>query len=138
MFFRAPQYELNQLLNKTSIAAQLATGTTFLYALEIVGILTAVLGGLSLGMSLFPASKPAILIWLGAMVGIWMTQLSYSLIVTIAAIFYLNSPLSTAVVLFGNLVGFFGPIMAVLIGGGGGLATVVSLGALTNTIIPKK
>ncbi len=138
MFFRAPQYELNQLLDQTGIAAQLATGTTFLYALEIVGILTAVLGGLSLGMSLFPASKPAILIWLGAMVGIWMTHLSYSLIVTIAAIFYLNSPLSTAVVLFGNLVGFFGPIMAVLIGGGGGLATVVSLGALTNTIIPKK
>lgn len=138
MFLRAPQYELNLLLDKTSIASLLTTGTTFLYALEIVGILTAVLGGLSLGMSLFPASKPAILIWLGAMGGIWMCHLSYSLIVTIAAMFYLSSPLSTAVVLFANLVGFFGPIMALCVGGGGGLATIISLGTLANAIIPKK
>lgn len=128
----------NSTLDKTQIAARIATGTTFLYVLEIALIFTAVLGGLSLGMSLFPASKPAILIWLGMMAGLWMIQLSYSIINLITAIFVITSPLSTIVYVFANVTGFFGIVLAIIIGGGGGLATVLSLGKLANFLIPKK
>lgn len=124
--------------SKTALTTMFVTGTAFLYGLEAVGIITALLGGFSLGLSLFPASRPAILGWLGAMGGIWMARFSYKLLVILASMFVIETPLAIAPALFANLVGVFGVIIALAMGAGGGLAIITSMGGLINFVLPKK
>ena len=99
----------------------LSIGYAFYWVLELIGILTALTSPLFLGMSLYTIGhKP----WFKSMslfCGVWLARLSYSLVIGLTGLVMSKNP-SSSTLLFPLIAGLFGPLLALIMGGAGGLS----------------
>lgn len=95
----------------------------FVNILEAALLMTATLAPVAFGLSLLPLGSRAIWAWGRGFVGLFAIQLGYNIIVGLAATVVVSSG-GQILNDFGflALASIFGPLLAVLLGGGGGVA----------------
>lgn len=93
----------------------------FQYVVQLSFLLNAYMGPIFLVLSLLPVGAKSIYAWISGWLALGLVLISYSIIVGIAASSIVNAPSNNP--LFLQLVeAILSPILAVAIGGGGGLA----------------
>ena len=99
----------------------LSIGYAFYWVLELISILTALTSPLFLGMSLYSIGHKPVFTSMSLLWGIWLAKLSYSIVIGFTGLVMSKNP-SSSTLLFPLMAGLFGPLMALIIAGGGGLS----------------
>lgn len=88
----------------------------FQWAVEIVLLITALLGPLAMGLSLLPTPSKPIIGWVSGIAGIFLTKFTLNLISGIAAYAVSQQSVGLTSLLLPVLLGVFAPILSVLVG----------------------
>ncbi len=99
----------------------LSMGYAFYWVLELIALLTALTNPLFLGMSLYSFRHEPFVRSLSMFLGVWLARFSYAIIIGFTGLLMSNPDLTAPVLLFPLIAGFFGPILALIMGAGGGL-----------------
>lgn len=99
----------------------LSMGYGFYWMVELGALLSALTSPLFLGISLFSIGHKPFLIYLSLFSGIWFAKFCYSIVIGFTGLVMSLNPLTPAI-FFPLIAGFFGPLIALVMAGGGGLA----------------
>ncbi len=99
----------------------LSIGYAFYWVLELIAILTALTSPIFLGISLYSIGHQPFLLSLSLFWGVWLAKFCYSLVIGFTGLLMSLTP-SSSTLLFPLIAGIFGPIIAFIMGAGGGLA----------------
>ncbi|WP_250126332.1 hypothetical protein [Chroococcidiopsis sp. CCMEE 29] len=116
---------INPITTQAAMGLLMIVGAAFVWFVQIAQLLTAILGPLFLGASLLPVPGKPIVLWLTGFLGLGLADLAYKIVVALAAITVLNSGSSDPLI-FPLIAGIFGPILALGMASGGGLALFAS------------
>jgi hypothetical protein len=117
---------INPVTTTAAMGLLMLIGAGFQWFLEITALLTAIIGPLCLGASLLPIPGKPIILWLTSFLGLGLAKLSYNIVVALAAITVLNAGPNSSPMIFPLIAGIFGPILALGMASGGGLALFAS------------
>ena len=115
----------------------LLTGTAFLFAIEIIALATAILGPLALGVSLTPLGFRPALGWFSAYAGLAVVRVTYAVVVALAGLIFSVSGGSIGGATAPLIVGLFGPLFALWLGRGGGIAVFNGLLNISALLIAR-
>lgn len=99
----------------------LSIGYAFYWVVELAALLTALAGPLFLGISLFSPGHKPFLIYASLFGGIWFARFCYAIVVGFTGLIMSLNPF-TPTLFFPLIAGIFGPLIALAMAGGGGMA----------------
>lgn len=99
-----------------------AIHTAFQWAVEIVLLIIALLGPLSVGLSLLPSNNKPMFSWIAGFLGVFLIKLTLNLISGIAAYAISQQPGLGSSLILPVILGLLAPILSVLVGLEGGTA----------------
>lgn len=108
----------------TMVLTQVLMGAfsmAFYNIIEASMLLTALIGPLPLGASLFPWGRKPIITWLAGFGGLGLAKISFNILVGLASQVVIESGLSDAL-WFPLFIGLLAPLLAMAIAAGGGIA----------------
>jgi hypothetical protein len=100
----------------------------FINGLEAALLLTALLAPVAMGLSLLPLGSRAIWAWGSGFMGLFSVQLGYTILVGLmSTVLVKGGAQSISDIAFLAFIGLFAPGLALLLGGGGGVALYVGM-----------
>ncbi|BAZ71031.1 hypothetical protein NIES4106_58280 (plasmid) [Fischerella sp. NIES-4106] len=106
--------------------------TAFQWVVEISLLLTGVMGPLAVGGSLLPVGQKSIFAWLIGFFSVGLIKLCFNLISGLVATVILAANKNDDYMIFAFIIGILAPILSVVLGVGGGMATFNSLSSVTS------
>lgn len=103
----------------------IAFGMAFQWFIEISMLLTALIGPISVGMTLFPAGSRTIFLWLIAFCSVGMLKIFYNIIVGLISVIVLNSNHVNDMA-FALFIGLLAPFLSTALAAGGGMVIMNS------------